>query len=221
MGRKFIRLLVLLGVIAAMLILSIPAAQAKNTVKLNKTKATLYVGETLKLNLTGTDKAVTWTTSKKSVATVTSTGKVKAKKEGSVTITAKAAGKKYRCKVTVKEKTENNIVVTVGQETYTITLYENETARQFAKLLPLTIDLKELNGNEKYGYLSKSLTTEATKPAEIKKGDLMLYGSDCLVLFYESFSTAYSYTPLGRIDNPEGLETALGKKDIKVTFQYQ
>lgn len=83
-----------------------------STVKLNKTKLTLNVGETATLKLTGTKKTVTWSSSKKSVATVSKKGKVSAKKEGTATITAKVSGKKYTCKVTVKKiygKVEGNI----------------------------------------------------------------------------------------------------------------
>ena len=53
----------------------------------------------------------------------------------------------------------------------------------------------------------------------INAGDLMLYGSNCLVIFYESFSTSYSYTKIGHIDNPEGLAETLGSGNIKVTFE--
>lgn len=77
-------------------------AEAASNVKLNKKKATLYVGETLKLKVKGTKSKVKWSSNKKSVATVTSKGKVKAKKKGTATITAKVDGKKYKCKVTVK-----------------------------------------------------------------------------------------------------------------------
>lgn len=76
-------------------------------VKLNKTKVTLAKGKsvTLKATMTpssSTDK-LTWTTSNKKVATVTSKGKVTAVKKGTATITVKtSSGKKATCKVTVK-----------------------------------------------------------------------------------------------------------------------
>jgi hypothetical protein len=46
----------------------------------------------------------------------------------------------------------------------------------------------------------------------------MLFGSDCLVLFYESFSTSYSYTKIGYIDDPNELENAIGSGNIQITF---
>ena len=80
-------------------------------VKLNKTKSTMAVGkkQTLKVTVTpkkASSKAVVWKSSNKKVATVTSKGVVKAKKAGTVTITATAkdgSGKKASCKVTVKK----------------------------------------------------------------------------------------------------------------------
>lgn len=46
----------------------------------------------------------------------------------------------------------------------------------------------------------------------------MLYGDDCIVLFYDSFTTPYSYTKIGYIENADGLENAVGKQDAQVSF---
>ena len=69
--------------------------------------------------------------------------------------------------------------------------------------------------------MDESLPTSSQRVGQIRTGDLMLYGSDCLVLFYESFQTAYSYTTLGRVENAEGLAAALGTGDVEVTFAAQ
>lgn len=74
------------------------------TVKLNKTKATITQGKTLKLSVSGTKSTVKWTSSNKSVATVSSSGTVKAKSKGTATITSKVYNKKLKCKITVKGK---------------------------------------------------------------------------------------------------------------------
>ncbi|MGN1167441.1 MAG: Ig-like domain-containing protein [Lachnospiraceae bacterium] len=75
--------------------------QAATKVKLNKSKASLVKGQTTQLKVQGTKKKVKWTSSKKSVATVSSKGKVTAKRKGKVTITAKIGKRKYTCKITV------------------------------------------------------------------------------------------------------------------------
>lgn len=112
-----------------------------------------------------------------------------------------------------------NIEIIVNDKHFSATLYDNESAKALKAKLPMTIDMSELNGNEKYYYLSDNLPTDSYKPSVINNGDLMLYGNDCLVLFYDSFSTSYSYTPLGRVDNPDELASALGSDSVKVTFR--
>lgn len=113
------------------------------------------------------------------------------------------------------------VKVTVGAHVFTATLLDNATVTVFKGKLPLTIKMRELNGNEKYCDLSGSLPTNASNPGTIQTGDLMLYGSSTLVIFYKTFSTPYSYTRLGRIDNPSGLADALGSGDVTVKFELE
>lgn len=110
------------------------------------------------------------------------------------------------------------ITITAGGQMFTATLLDNETARQLAERLPLTLDMSELNGNEKYFYMDRSLTTDSQQPGQINAGDLMLYGDSCLVLFYKTFSSGYSYTRLGSVDDPTGLAGALGTGSVTVVF---
>ena len=64
------------------------------------------------------------------------------------------------------------------------------------------------------------MATDATNPGAISSGDLMLYGSDTLVLFYESFDTSYAYTRIGRLDAPDGLAEVLGAGNVTVAFAH-
>ena len=82
------------------------------TIKLSKKKLTLTAGKTAKLKATvkGKSKKVKWKSTKKSVASVNSKGKITAKKAGTATIIAVANGKKAKCKVTVKPKPAPKVV---------------------------------------------------------------------------------------------------------------
>lgn len=113
----------------------------------------------------------------------------------------------------------NSIVLTIGNQTFKGVLYDNETAQEFKKLLPLTITMNELNRNEKFYDLPNSLPTNSKAVKSISTGDLLLFGSNTLVLFYEDYLTSYSYTPLGIIENPVELRSALGKGDVELSIE--
>ena len=116
------------------------------------------------------------------------------------------------------EEVEHVISIEINGQTFSATLADNDTARAFAARLPMTLDMRELNGNEKYFYLDEPLPAAAQRVGQIRAGDLMLFGSDCVVLFYENFATSYTYTPIGRIDDPAGLADALGRGSAEVAF---
>ena len=119
------------------------------------------------------------------------------------------------------EMTKVKIKITVNTQTFTATLLDNNTTKAFREMLPLKIKMIELNGNEKYCDLQKSLPTNPSNPKTIKNGDLMLYGSETLVLFYKTFSTSYSYTKLGEVDDATSLASALGPHDTIITIELE
>ncbi len=114
-----------------------------------------------------------------------------------------------------------DITLTIGGQSFTATMEQNSTAEAFRALLPLTLEMQELNGNEKYHYLSQSLPTNRTHVDTIHAGDIMLYGDNCVVVFYETFTTTYQYTLISHITSPEGLKEALGSGTTKVLFTAQ
>jgi hypothetical protein len=111
--------------------------------------------------------------------------------------------------------------ISIGSNTFNATIYSNSTATAFKTKLPITINMSDLNQNEKYFDLPEDLPANASNPGNVQTGDLMLYGSNTLVLFYKSFSTSYSYTRIARVDNPSGLATVLGSGNVTVTFDLQ
>lgn len=107
---------------------------AAPSVKLNHQKTTMYVGDTLQLRLKNAKKKVTWFSSNKKVATVSKKGLVKAKKSGNVTITAKCSGKKYKCKITVRETklSHTHITMKYGESKELSLLYPKKRVAWFS-----------------------------------------------------------------------------------------
>jgi hypothetical protein len=108
--------------------------------------------------------------------------------------------------------------MTVGERRFAITLTDDAAARALVAQLPVTLDMRELNGNEKHADLQQALPTNASRPGTIRSGDLMLYGSKTVVVFYATFKSSYEYTRLGRIDAPADLPQALGPGGVRVRF---
>lgn len=113
---------------------------------------------------------------------------------------------------------ESRMWMTIGERRFAITLADTEAARAFAAMLPLTIDMPDLNSNEKHAKLPKALPASTIRPGTIHNGDLMLYGAQTLVLFYLTFDSSYSYTRLGRIEDPTDLARVLGRGTARITF---
>ena len=179
-------------------------AEAADTVKLNKTKATIDAGTTLQLKLKNTTETVTWKSSNTKVATVSKKGLVTAKKGGSVTVTATAGGKSYTCKITVNSvltASATSVTVKKGKSAQ-VTLNFKLTGVKLSGVIdnseiasftigkqadgqvPLTIKGKApgttvitLSNEKTKDTVKIKVTVEAVTPAKITRGNIQsLYG---------------------------------------------
>lgn len=114
-----------------------------------------------------------------------------------------------------------DVELTVGNKVFKAKLYNNEATQALVKLFPLNIDMGELNGNEKYYYLSNTLKIESEQPGELHIGDIMLYGDNCLVVFYKNFSSSYQYTRLGYVEDAAGFAQVVTNSTTKVVFKLE
>ena len=117
-------------------------------------------------------------------------------------------------------ETMTPITITAGGKVFHAKLHDNEAASALLKQMPLTLKMSDLNRNEKYYKLEKSLPAPTTeKPSTIKAGELMVWSGDTLVLFYKTFSNSYGgYVRLGYVEDASSLANALGSGDAQVSF---
>ena len=100
------------------------------------------------------------------------------------------------------KKEENVMKINIGYEKYVINVENEALMEEIYNALPETFTMNELNGNEKYYYLNSTMKNANSEAVgQVQKGDVMLFGSDCLVIFYDSFETEFRYTKIGHIDN--------------------
>lgn len=112
-----------------------------------------------------------------------------------------------------------HIILQVGSRSFDVELADTPAAKALLPRLPITLDLTDLNANEKYGDLPEGLPTRAEAVGSIRAGDIMLFTPTCFVLFYKSFRTPYRYTRLGRIPDADSLPAALGRGDVTITLR--
>ena len=133
-----------------------------------------------------------------------------------VLVTVSCSKETMYAQTTSQHMTEINIII--GSNTFVADIEDSETGRAFISRLPMTLNMSELNGNEKYHYLNESLPTNAQYYGSIEAGDLMLYGNSCIVLFYGK-AGGYSYTRLGKLKQTTGLASAVGSGSVSITFE--
>ncbi len=122
--------------------------------------------------------------------------------------------------LTEENNMENTLLITIGDETMTATLADTVGAVALKDLLserPITIDMRDYGGFEKVGSLGQNLPTDDTQTTT-QAGDIVLYQSNQIVIFYDSNS--WSYTRLGKINNltQAELKQILGDGNVTVTL---
>lgn len=113
----------------------------------------------------------------------------------------------------------NQVTVSVNGQDFYMTLEDNATAKAFRDLLPMTLEMDEMNGNEKYYYLDNSLPADSSHIGQIHTGDVMLYGSSCIVSFFKTFNTSYTYTRIGHIENADEYASVLPSGKVSIEFK--
>lgn len=118
--------------------------------------------------------------------------------------------------------TENiqSLSINIDGKDYVLNVENNQTTKELIKLLPLNITMQDFNQNEKYYNLSSSLPTDEYNVGKIKKGDVMLYGADTLVIFYKDFDTSYQYTKIGVIENLDE-DNFTNKNEVQVHIKVK
>ena len=190
------------------------------TVKINKTKLTLNVGQTYTLKIKGTKSKVKWSSSKKSIATVSSKGEVTAKKKGSTTITATVGGKKYTCKVTVKENEFADesfaayswVLLNAKFADEKVTVNEIQTGEDIASGEKAIIINYTLNSKKSYAYI-RLRNGEATSSSRIV---IFKLESDSFPNEHLNLNT-FSY--LEDLEKSAEIGNKLSIKDVKKLYQ--
>lgn len=116
------------------------------------------------------------------------------------------------------KEVKRKMQVEINNQNLKVQLESNTTVDAFIENLPMTIVMEELHGNEKFYYFDQSMKTNTTSIGQIKAGDIMLYGNNCLVIFYQDFTTTYRYTKIGHIENASELAKIVGTGSVRVTF---
>ncbi|AND78843.1 cyclophilin-like fold protein [Streptococcus pantholopis] len=119
-----------------------------------------------------------------------------------------------------KDREETVIKARIDDQTFEIVLNDSQAAEEFKELLPLTVEMEHVNGNEVYAPLGEQFTANNQQAGQIHAGDLKLWSGDGLVLFYKDFSSNYSYTDLGRMTDSKGLADAL-EQSSTVRFERE
>lgn len=119
------------------------------------------------------------------------------------------------------EMSEKTMRVQIGEYTFTAALEDNAATEALTGMMeegPVTVNMRDYAGFEKVGSLGTSLPS-SDRQTTTQAGDIVLYQSNQIVMFYGSNS--WSYTRLAHVEDLNGWEEALGSGNVTVTFSLE
>lgn len=190
---------ILSTMLALMLVISCCAIPSSAAITLSKTSTTLTKGYATTLSVKGTTKAVTWTTGDKSVATVSSKGKVSGKGVGSTYIYAQVSNTTLKCKVTV---VAGKIVAGIDE----VDMKAGKTKKVNISCKGThTISLSNSNRSVAYGTWNGAKFDGDIVPLTIKA---VSAGTARIKIFAKNYPTVYAYIDV-TVDGGETKDTTL------------
>lgn len=112
--------------------------------------------------------------------------------------------------------------VTLDSVSVEIILADNVTVQDLASRSPIELTVTDYGGKEKVGTLPFSPEgRQDLTPTRVNKGEVYLYGSNSLVIFYVSEPNQWGgYTPLGVLRDPDVLDAFIGSGETAVTIDF-
>ncbi len=148
------------GMFALLLLALFLLPAEASAARISQSSKTIRIGQAFTLRVSGTGKRIKWSSSKSSVATVSSGGVVRGKKAGKAVITAKAGRKKFTCNVTVRNSVKKAKKIQLGANS--LTMYRGETAM-------LSAVVKPDSANQKVSWKSSnSKVVSVTKKGKLR-----------------------------------------------------
>jgi hypothetical protein len=196
------------------------AKQVKKTetVKKSKSSSSLIIGSILAL-IIGVVLTMAFPQLKNNISSITSkTTKIPIQQVNSENLMQEIKLQKEQLKFHPKFVITNNNNGEVHYE-FKCTFEENETTKELIKRFPLKMKMVDLNGTEKYHTLEEPLPVRIQPVDKVRYGDILLFQSRYLAVFYDTFDPVKQYSIVGKIDNPEQLREAVGTGSITALFE--
>ncbi|OWV01081.1 hypothetical protein B7994_04730 [Fibrobacter sp. UWR2] len=117
------------------------------------------------------------------------------------------------------KESKMQVQIEIGNDKYNAFFENSGIAQAVAALFPKSVKMEEYAANnEYYARLDSKISSKASEVDKIFAGDIMLYNSISLVIFYADAEHTSGYVKLGHIENPTGLKKSLGAAGGKLRF---